>query len=265
MSEILGKLRRRMWEGYSLLTNYDNGWQLLLFRLGLLNYVKTTYEGKTCVIKNRTDYKDFFVNADKYPIKKGTQTYDIVMKSMAYEYPLNPNGKSVVDVGAGKGDSALSFVERGAKKVLSYEIDPETYKLARSNLNINNAECVELYNLGVSGTSGNNTIILDEIIQKIQQPAILKLDCEGAEYDILRKASHSAITFFDEIEMEYHNGYVSLVKLFDDLGYQTKVSGEKKQGLLTAIKKRKKISSSASGFRSRGRRSGSGRCTGRSA
>lgn len=240
MGETLGKLKRSIWEGYELISNYENGWQLFLFRLGLLSKVKTSYEGKKIQIKNKEDYKNFFISADKYPLKKGTQTYSIIMKSMKYEYPLNPSGKTVVDIGSGKADSALSFISRGAKNVLSYEIDEKTYNVANSNLKINGINSVKLYNLGVSGIRKENTLTLDDIVKKIEKPAILKLDCEGAEYSILGKASQTSITFFDEIEMEYHDGYVFLMDLLKPLGYRVSVSGEKKQGLLQAVKKKSK-------------------------
>lgn len=143
-----------------------------------------------------------------------------------------PEGNVViVDIGAHVGFYALyvSQINRHAK-IFSFEPVSENYNLLKENIAKNSLDNVKAFNLAVGGQIGEGRIFcfrdqsahsiykkseksevvncttLDDIIKDndIQKISVLKLDCEGAEYDILNKASDSSLEKIDRICMEYH-------------------------------------------------------------
>ncbi len=50
--------------------------------------------------------------------------------------------------------------------------------------------------------------------------AVMKMDCEGCEYEVIRTASPDAILRFTHIMGEYHYGPLSLKRRFESLGYR---------------------------------------------
>ncbi len=63
---------------------------------------------------------------------------------------------------------------------------------------------------------------LNEIIKKfnIEYPAVLKIDCEGCEYVVLLKANDSDLRKFEQIQIEYHYGYLNLKEKLEDAGFK---------------------------------------------
>jgi FkbM family methyltransferase len=142
---------------------------------------------------------------------------------------LNVQNKSVLDIGAFVGDSPIYFILKGAKKVYAIEPHPEAYKEMLENIKLNNMEDkIVPINMGISydnnyitisttitntqGTllkpKGNGIKIpagkLSDIIEKYNIDAqVLKMDCEGCEYDIILK-DYDTIKEFEEIGFEYH-------------------------------------------------------------
>lgn len=164
----------------------------------------------------------------------------------SHSYQLDVRDKVVLDIGANIGDSALSFVQEGAKKVVAVESDPFSFKLLNDNVDLNglNSRIITL-NAAFSGhsskiripfrpqnTLGNstsssdhglivNTTTLREIVGNLDIPqgSIAKIDCEGCEYDSLTRASTNDLKLFDQFGIEYHYGSETLVNLFRDIGY----------------------------------------------
>jgi len=50
--------------------------------------------------------------------------------------------------------------------------------------------------------------------------AILKLDCEGCEYDTILNCSASILQKFTDIQVEYHKGYKNLEEKFMSVGFE---------------------------------------------
>jgi len=65
---------------------------------------------------------------------------------------------------------------------------------------------------------------LNTIVTKfnVEKGSVLKVDCEGCEYDLFRNASSEALDRFDQIAMEYHYGYKELVNILKKSGFKTK-------------------------------------------
>lgn len=154
-----------------------------------------------------------------------------------YGVPVE-NGWKVVDIGAGIGDFAIYAAwSRPETVVLAFEPFPGSYRLLAKNLFANHLTNVEIFQMAVWGRDGELQLDLSsgEPLQiasmtgdheeghsaKITVPAmslqslmdqqkldridLLKLDCEGAEYEILMKAPASVLENIERIIMEYHD------------------------------------------------------------
>jgi FkbM family methyltransferase len=134
-----------------------------------------------------------------------------VFESGEYSF-INVKNRIVIDIGAYIGDSSIYFALRGAKKVIAIEPHPEAFKEMIENINLNNLEgivipvnaglasgpgeiCVE--NVDVNETIGTYhklsrcdtlvpAITLADVIKRfaIDHRAVLKMDCEGCEFDM---------------------------------------------------------------------------------
>lgn len=150
---------------------------------------------------------------------------------------LKVKGKTVVDIGAFIGDTAIYFALSGAEHVYSFEAYPNTYDLANRNITENgfkdkvtliNAACgkegrltvpdqdvPQAGNKLISSKSGKEIEVwgLDRIVSQFNiKDGILKMDCEGCEYEILANASDKALKSFEQIAIEYHRGSRELIK-----------------------------------------------------
>jgi FkbM family methyltransferase len=183
---------------------------------------------------------------------------------------LNVQNKSILDIGAFIGDSPIYFVLKGAKKVYAIEPHPDAYNEMIENIKLNNMEDKIIpINMGISygfdyisiSTIKVNTqyillkpeergykipaYSLSKFIDKYNIDAqILKMDCEGCEYDIILK-DYDTIKEFDEIGFEYHayNTKIPVSKLLEKLSkdFECKfIKGgiNEKRGILHCIRKK---------------------------
>jgi len=151
-----------------------------------------------------------------------------------YNYPeilSDLKEKDVVDIGANVGDSSIYFAVLGAKKVIGVEPLPNVANCAINNVNLNNLENkIKIINAGLSINNGfisvpcdydivkaggfssikSNgnckvlTITLKDVIEMVDNPYLLKLDCEGCEADILTKSDPNELKKFKYIVFETH-------------------------------------------------------------
>ncbi len=162
---------------------------------------------------------------------------------------LETKNRDVLDIGASLGDTAIYFAMRGAKRVISLEVYPATCEIAKLNIEKNGfAEIITLLNegAGVSGSlnldrsllarrsseaheSGGDISIrissLPEIVARFGlQNAILKVNCEGCEYDLFSGASDGALRHFSQIMLEYHyRGAGQISRILKQAGFSVKV------------------------------------------
>jgi FkbM family methyltransferase len=193
-----------------------------------LQYVeelRTLWDGQ---IRTRPQY------LDRYGFRFRDRTMDegiflSVTRYNEYKLPrsLSPDDV-VIDVGAHIGSFSLAATMRGSQRVFAFEPNPANFRLARHNLAPHPG--VQLLRKAVLGTSGRVTPIsfptqgqlqntggsgvtldpegkvpsttLDEILLQHPRVAILKLDCEGAEWGLLLKSKELRRVQF--ICGEYH-------------------------------------------------------------
>ena len=159
------------------------------------------------------------------------------------EYDVVPvKGRVVVDIGAALGDTAVYFSIKGAKKIYGYELNKRYFDMAQKNINLNNfRDRIEIEYCGVASKKicssdvilgacipeqdrekidGAGFKTLDMIVQeKNVEDAILKLDVDGFEYEIIRSASMETLRHFDLIFIEYHFGIQDLENKLVNAGF----------------------------------------------
>ena len=157
-------------------------------------------------------------------------------------------GKTVIDIGANIADSSIYFAVRGAKKVIALEPFPENYEMAKRNVESNNlSDKITLLLAACAANRGFVTIspfdkawlcsivkdssqgfkvpmlTLEDILKqnRLQKGElnILKMDCEGCEYESILSASRDVIRSFGYIQIEYHHGYKELKNKLEQNGF----------------------------------------------
>jgi len=161
---------------------------------------------------------------------------------------LDVKGKTVLDVGANIGDSAIYFAARGAQRVISLEPYPTTFEVAKLNIEENGfQEQVLLLNEG-AGRSGvmkldpellstrtslaKNTSegvpirfsSLGELVERFSlRNAILKVNCEGCEHELLLGSDEQTISCFEQVAIEYHGNPKAIAKKVKRAGFHVRV------------------------------------------
>jgi FkbM family methyltransferase len=150
-------------------------------------------------------------------------------------YPVD-HDKVVVDIGANIGLFSLYAAFRGAGKVYAFEPNREAYCCVLKNIERNNLQGrIVPYHQAVTSRSNEvvtiakaaspqnriahgsapddehesvTTISLNDIVRNegISRIDLLKMDCEGCEYDILDATDASTFSRIDRIIIEYHDG-----------------------------------------------------------
>jgi len=138
---------------------------------------------------------------------------------------------TVIDVGAHIGLFTL-YASQSCKigNIYSYEPVKENFEILKENMNINNLKNVKIFNLAVSNSNSTITLFMnndesghsmfsessENIIvkstslmkifddNKIKECNFLKLDCEGAEYEIIEKLPSTYFEMIEKIIIEYH-------------------------------------------------------------
>jgi FkbM family methyltransferase len=163
------------------------------------------------------------------------------------DYDFLPvKNRVVIDIGANIADSSIYFAMTGAKKVIALEPFPKNFEIAQKNIALNGfTDKIELLNAGCCGGQSKDMVLdasangvccqtmqsslgsnihfytLRELINKynIDSPAVLKIDCEGCEYDIILSNGKTMLDKFSHIQVEYHHGFRDLNKHLVDANF----------------------------------------------
>ena len=184
-----------------------------------------------------------------------------------------PNNSTIIDIGANAGFFTLFAASRfNDSRILAYEPVLSNFKQLARNRGLNTNCSIECFQKAVAGHSGTVEIMFDPddsfttsatIFQKphkhnqvIHVPSItlsdifrehsikrcnlLKMDCEGAEYDIIYNCPLECLCRIDQIAMEVHGGaesgqnIASLEAYLNEQGFATSC---RPVGMLWAWKK----------------------------
>jgi FkbM family methyltransferase len=190
----------------------------------LLNYIGLKNVGEIYV----------FRKGIKIKTAEGVDAVTIAVIFMKKEYGEVEGASVIIDIGANIGTySIFAASSSNNVKIYSYEPVPKSFGLLLENIKLNNLENrVFPFNYAVGGKRGERQIYfgdtspfnsmysqcstkqitvkcvtLKDVFQtnKIAHCDLLKLDCEGAEFEILFNTADDVFERIKEIRMEYHN------------------------------------------------------------
>jgi len=167
------------------------------------------------------------------------------------------NGWTVLDIGAGFGDFAVRVArECPGARILAFEPLPESFLRLEEHIRLNGVSNVNAFAQAVAGQEGELALYTLTGLsgqhrtagdlsraqgETIRVPAVtlaaamerlgidrcdfLKLDCEGAEYDILLTAGEQTLSRIGHIALEYHDAVTShvhedLVRFLQERGFE---------------------------------------------
>lgn len=201
--------------------------------------------------KNYYDISDGYIKINNFRFKlnggnSGKYNGDIGATFIREDYKwLKPKGNIVIDIGANIGDSPTYFASKGATKVIALEPFPYSYRLATENISNNGyKEKIVLLNAGYGKDGEINvedklTGTGDELVPSKEgirikifslktllniyniDSAILKMDCEGCEYNLLDE-DNDTLAKFNRMQIEYHYGYEKLKNRLEEAGFKLK-------------------------------------------
>jgi len=166
-------------------------------------------------------------------------------------------GWTVIDIGAGLGDFTIQAAkDHPRSRVFAYEPFPESFALLQHNLRLNGVENVTAFPFAIGADDGEMElrVVSAEAVQhttvshatqreSVRVPSLtldraladlrlercdyLKVDCEGAEYDIFFNASDATLGKIGHICLEYHDGVTphahdELSRFFEGKGFRVR-------------------------------------------
>ena len=173
------------------------------------------------------------------------------------------SGDRVLDIGANIGTftvaAALAAI---AGRVYAIEPEPGNFAMLRQNVELNRLRNVELLQAAVGAAAGEAVlghdgnlsslmwdrgagaeavpvVTLASLVARMGTVDLLKMDCEGAEFDILYSTPPEALQKIRRITMEYHNlggdrTATTLQEFLTRAGFDVWASGGEWNGLLQA-------------------------------
>jgi len=149
-----------------------------------------------------------------------------------YEFPevlFGLKGRDVIDVGANVGDTALYFLLNGARRVIAIEPLPNVARCAEENVRLSGAaDKVRVLNaalsyepasvpcdydvvssryfstLNASGPCKVPGVTLGDLLDMIEDPYLLKMDCEGCEAQVILGSERERLRAFEHVVFEAH-------------------------------------------------------------
>jgi len=167
---------------------------------------------------------------------------DIFYEIMGGMYEMNVKDTKVVDIGAFYGETAIYYSKMGASEVLAYE-PFKSESFISSNAQLNGCNNIKSYRMAVSDSDGFfncdpdfenraetkiyyaenpnkklNKISLESIVNEHNiEDGCLKLDAEGAEFEIIKGAPVETLRKFKQMAIEVHNYFGNIDEITDKL------------------------------------------------
>ena len=170
----------------------------------------------------------------------------------------------------------MYFAWKGARRVFAFEPIPLSYRMAIANIGLNRFKNIEMFNEAIGLSEGTLTIdenmlggmsfriagfanrscegkavrvrAFESLVKDFRlEDAVLKMDCEGCEYEILLNIGNELLLPFGQIILEYHHaGPDKLIERLTECGFSVRTldrtygrpvqSGARDLGLLYACR-----------------------------
>lgn len=204
-------------------------------------------------------------NGYKMEIRPYHSEASIIMDIWALKF-YNPEGfdinetDTIIDIGGHIGSFSVYAASQAKKgRVFIFEPLTENFAAIKKNIRLNRIKNIHPIQLAVASKKGTQkfyvfddensgtsnlykldngheikvkTITLPEVIKKhkIKRIDFMKIDCEGAEYEILFTLPKEIIDSIGKVSMEYHEGVTKygrkdLLAFFKKHGFETRVFG----------------------------------------
>ena len=186
------------------------------------------------------------IDSDKKIFFDGWWLGDILSAFIGKVYEkLDFRDKIIIDVGSNIADSSIYFALNGAKKVIGLEPFPKNFHFGLENIKKNSLE--DKIDLFLSGCSSKSEEIqidpnLSGLSYKMEQvdhgekisqitlteicnnynivDGVLKMNCEGCEYDVILRTPEMTLKKFSQILIQYHDGAEILIEKLSKIGFK---------------------------------------------
>lgn len=237
----------RIWGIPVRIFTFKNWWVWLEERLNILSKHK---KGNEQIAQLRNGVKFYF----KLKWGEFGPIYEIWCQKIYTKYYQIKNEDVVIDIGANIGAFSI-FAAKAAKgvKVFSYEPNSKTFERLFKNIKINNLEnFIFPFQIGIAGYGGerklfinqnssldsalyknyssiskNNflfvkTITLEDVFKNNNLDCcdFLKIDAEGAEYEILFNTPIEYLKKIRNIGLEYHQRHEKIIDFLKQINFQ---------------------------------------------
>lgn len=202
-------------------------------------------------------------NEDGMRLKCRRNTEDVESLIGIYEkrhFECSCEDKIVVDVGMNNGDTSIYFAMRGARLVIGLEPFGDSYRLARENIELNKmqqlvipveaalasyegeATLLSSFTKPTSSSLLNSGVDLDAsefglrshvrtttlrqltVELGLERIDILKLNCEGCEFDVLPNMPSEMFEVMQEVVLQVHGRPEALTEFLASHGFEVRYS-----------------------------------------
>jgi len=212
---------------YHLFKTFKNWWLYLAYKYGLANVETLVFETRNGVIVEVPE--------------RLLQTFKEIFMDECYLAGLErkiSSDSTIIDIGANAGYFTLFATSLWQAKLFSFEPVPVNYAQLKRNRDLNSTREIKCFPQAVAGHSGKINLTFDpsdsfttsatmftsekaadkslavpcltlqQLMDEnnIKKCDLLKMDCEGAEYDILYNCPADYLQRIDQIAMEVHCG-----------------------------------------------------------
>ena len=194
----------------------------------LINYIQSIDNDDEFVFIDNIKYYNTLNTLFKKKYSQDFHHGDIILEEYFYDDDwdvINFKDRFVIDIGANCADRTLHFAKHGAK-VIGFEPVKHVYKLGLDNISLNPSlkKNISFINKAVGGGKGKLAIgdlnsseeyvaqneyyeieiitITDVLNDYNFTPDVLKMDCEGCEFEIILNED---LSMFNDIIFEHHS------------------------------------------------------------
>ncbi len=261
LREIFRRLTGRPYS-YNDIVNISSDVDFITLFYLLEKGIKLRREKEFIVAETR--YGDFYVRDQDFTLLLSL-IYDPEEDYSFIEY----RGKSVLDLGAYYGDTALFFLKKGARFLYLYEpvktiydyllinlekneIDPNKYRAFNIGAWIDNGIVYTRFNMQGTGLTplinydvckslsdcvelklkSLREILEESLAGRDSSENIVKIDCEGCEYSILT-VSCNTISLADNYIVEIHGAPNPIVYKYDKCGFKAELKKKQNTDYIT--------------------------------